>query len=200
MRRLANSAMSRTMVVTGCLTARLGFVSFEIWSAVQASSLSLAVDALTHLSAGVSLVVTVIWAARPESEGQGDALDEKHGAALLILMGLLALEALRRIFQPVSIDARTIVAISLFSFLAHAALTTILARASRRAWLEGLAQNLLPTLLVPALTLGSGGLALATGWRWPDPIVSLVLLCAMGSGVVGLTIERRLTKHRGWTR
>lgn len=197
MRWLANCAILQTIVATSCLAARLGFVAFEMWYALQASSLLLAVDALTHLSAGVSLILTVVQAARPQNEGIGDELDERHGEALIILLGLLALEAVRRLFQPVSIDPRPIVAISLFSLIVHAALTAILARASRRAWLEGLAQSLLPALMVPALTLGSGVLALATGWRWPDPVVSLVLLGAMGAGVVGLTIERRRIRGGG---
>lgn len=191
MRQLANSELSKAMVITGCLAARLGFVLFEILSALQAGSISLAVDALTHFSAGVSLVVTLFKAARPQKEGQETALDEHHGAALLVLLAFLALASVRRLFLQIPVDAGTIVTVSLYSLLTHAALTAILARASRRAWLEGLGQSLLPALVVPALTLGTGGLIAATGWRWADPIVSLILLGAIGAGLVGLTIERR---------
>lgn len=191
MRRLPAFEVSQAMVVAGCLTARLSFVLFETWSAIQAGSLALAVDALTHLSAGVSLILTVIRTARIQKTSQEDALDEKHGAALVILVGLLALQAVRLLFRSVPIEARTIVAVSVFSLLTNAALTTILARASRQAWIDGLAQSLIPALVVPALTLGSGGLILATAWRWPDAILSLILLGAMGAGVVGLTVERR---------
>jgi cobalt-zinc-cadmium efflux system protein len=110
-----------------------------------------------------------------------------NGATLLVLAGVLALEAVGRLADPPDIDAPVVIAVGAAGGLANGAAAWALSRAERRSLnVEGAAQHVLADLYGSAAAVLAGVAVLAFGATWADPVAALAVVALMLRSAWGL--------------
>ena len=121
----------------------LGFMVVEVAAGLLADSLALLSDAAHMLtdagSVGLALVALRL-AARPPTRrftfglGRAEILSAQvNGAALLVLAGVLGVEAVRRLSDPPAVEGGLVVAVGLLGAAVNLGSAWALARAERRS-------------------------------------------------------------------
>jgi cobalt-zinc-cadmium efflux system protein len=175
----------------------VGFMVAEVATGIVANSLALLSDAahmLTDAAAiGLSLVA-IRLAARP-AEGRMtfgfkrvEILSaQANGVTLLVLAAIIAIEAVRRLFEPPTVDAGLVLAVALAGIVVNLAATATLARANRASLnVEGSFQHLLTDLFAFAGTAIAAAVILLTGFDQADAIASLLVAALMLRSAYGL--------------
>jgi cobalt-zinc-cadmium efflux system protein len=175
-----------------------GFMIVEVVGGVLASSLALLSDAahmLTDAAAiGLALVAARL-AARPAAGrftfglGRAEILSAQiNGAALLVLAGVIAIEAIRRLFAPPEVDGAFVVAVGLAGAVVNVAAAWALGRAERRSLnVEGARQHVLTDLYASLGAAAAGAVVLLGGWDRADGVAALfvsVLMLRSGWGLL----------------
>ncbi len=186
--------------LTIALVLILGFMAAEVVTGILANSLALLSDAahmLTDAAAiGLSLVA-IRLAARP-AEGRMtfgfkrvEILSaQANGITLLVLATIIAIEAVRRLFDPPTVDGGLILAVALAGIVVNLAATATLAKANRQSLnVEGSFQHLLTDLYAFVGTAIAAAVILLTGFDQADAIASLLVAGLMLRSASGLLRE-----------
>jgi len=184
-------AFSRAFPIAVALNA--GFVVFEVGGGILAHSTALLADAGHNLGDVLGLIgawVAAMLARRLPSARftyglrSGTILASLANAAILLVsIGAILVEALRRLLMPVSVAADTVIVVALIGIVING-VTALMFAAGRKGEINarGVFQHM------AADTVISGGVVLAaivialTGWNWIDPTASIVVALAIGWG------------------
>jgi cobalt-zinc-cadmium efflux system protein len=167
-----------------------GFVVVEVVAGILASSLALLSDAahmLTDAAAIGLALVALGLAARPAQGrftfgfGRAEILSAQvNGAALLVLAGVIAVEALRRLSDPPDVDAPFVIAVGLAGAAVNVGAAVALGRAERRSLnVEGARQHVLTDLYASLAAAAAGVVILAFGWDRADGVAALLVSALM---------------------
>jgi cobalt-zinc-cadmium efflux system protein len=168
----------------------LGFMVVEVAAGLLADSLALLSDAAHMLtdagSVGLALVALRL-AARPPSGrftfglGRAEILSAQvNGAALLVLAGVLGVEAVRRLSDAPAVEGGLVVAVGLLGAAVNLGSAWALARAERRSLnVEGARAHVMTDLYASLGAAIAGAIILTTGFREADPIAALLVSALM---------------------
>jgi cobalt-zinc-cadmium efflux system protein len=166
------------------------FVVVEVVAGILASSLALLSDAahmLTDAGAIALALVALGLAARPAQGrftfgfGRAEILSAQiNGAALLVLAGVIAVEALRRLSDPPDVDAPFVIAVGMAGAAVNVGAAVALGRAERRSLnVEGARQHVLTDLYASLAAAAAGVVILAFGWDRADGVAALLVSALM---------------------
>ncbi len=173
------------------------FVAVEIGYGLRANSVALVADAGHNV--GDVLGLLCAWAAlyltrRPPGGqftyglGRSSMLAALANAVLLLLAsGAIAWEALGRLWSPPTVAGGTVMGVAAVGILLNG-ISAVLLHAGHHHDLNRRSAfiHMLSDAAVSAGVLLSGGLILLTGWRWLDPVVSLLIVAVVLAGTWSL--------------
>jgi cobalt-zinc-cadmium efflux system protein len=176
--------------LAAALALILAFMVAEVVAGLLADSLALLSDAAHMLTDAASLALALLaarLAARPPTGrftfglGRAEILSAQvNGALLLVLAGVLAIEAVQRFSNPAEVDGGIVLAVGLLGAVVNVAAAWQLAKAERRSLnVEGARQHVLTDLYASLGAALSGAIILATGFDQADPIAALVVCVLM---------------------
>jgi cobalt-zinc-cadmium efflux system protein len=175
----------------------LGFMVAEVAAAVVSGSLALLSDA-GHMLSDVGAIAAALWAmrlaARP-ARGKwtfgwkrAEIISAAgNGITLLVVAGILAVEAVRRLVQPPEVEGGVVLVVALVGVVVNIVAAWVLARANRTSLnIEGAYQHILTDLYGFIGTVVAGAVILVTGWTRADSIATLVVVALMLRAAYGL--------------
>ena len=168
----------------------VAFMAAEVVAGLLASSLALLSDAAHMLTDAAALALALAaarLAARPPTGrftfgfGRAEVLSAQlNGASLLVLGGVLAFEAVRRLVSPPDVDGAIVVVIGLLGAGVNVLVAWQLARAERRSLnVEGAMAHVLTDLYASLGAALAGAVILLTDFRQADPIAALIVSALM---------------------
>jgi cobalt-zinc-cadmium efflux system protein len=168
----------------------LGFMVVEVVAGLLADSLALLSDAAHMLtdagSVGLALVALSLAARPPTGRftfglGRAEILSAQvNGAALLVLAGVIGVEAVRRLSHPTDVEGGVVIAVGLLGAAVNLGSAWALARAERRSLnIEGARAHVITDLYASLGAAIAGAIILTTGFREADPIAALVVSALM---------------------
>ncbi len=175
----------------------VGLMVAEVAAGIVADSLALLSDAghmLTDAAAiGMSLVALRL-ARRPAAGVMTFGLKrteilsaQVNGITLLVLAGLILLEAIRRLIAPPEVEAGLVLIVALAGIAINMLATSTLARANRKSLnIEGSFQHLLTDLFAFIGTAIAAGVILLSDFQRADPIASVFVAALMLRSSYGL--------------
>jgi len=168
----------------------LGFMVVEVVAGLVAGSLALLSDA-AHMLTDAAAIGLALWAlslaTRPPSGrftfglGRAEVLSaQANGAALLVLAGVIGLEALRRLLDPPDVEGGIVIVVGLVGAAVNVGAAWALARAQRQSLnVAGARAHVLTDLYASLGAALAGALILLFGWRWADPVTALLVALLM---------------------
>ena len=175
------------LIALGLLAA---FMLAEVTVAVVSGSLALLSDA-GHMLSDVGAIAAALWAirlaARPAAGAwtfgwkRAEILSAAgNGITLLVISGIVAVEAVNRLIHPPAVDGGPVVAVAAIGIAVNIAAAGVLARANRSSLnIAGAFRHVLTDLYGFIGTVIAGVIILATGWTRADAIASLVVIALM---------------------
>ncbi|HEX7300787.1 MAG TPA: cation diffusion facilitator family transporter [Solirubrobacteraceae bacterium] len=176
------------------LTVALGiivlFMAVEVVAGVVADSLALLSDA-AHMLTDAGAVALALFAsrlaARPAARrftfglGRAEILSAQgNGATLLVLAGVIAVEAVRRMWSTPEVEGGVVVVVGLLGACANVGAAAALGRAERRSLnVEGARAHVLTDLYASLAAALAGAVVLLTGFDRADAIASLAVAALM---------------------
>jgi cobalt-zinc-cadmium efflux system protein len=175
----------------------LAFMAAEVVTGIVANSLALLSDAAHMLTdaAAIGLSLVAIRLAKRPAAGQMtfglkrvEILSaQANGVTLLVLAAVIAIEGVRRLFDPPGVDGALVLVVALAGVIVNLAATAILARANRSSLnVEGSFQHLLTDLYAFVGTAIAAAVILLTGFDRADAIASLLVAGLMLYSAFGL--------------
>ena len=168
----------------GALALTAGYALVEAFGGWLAGSLALLSDAghMATDAAALGLALFAQWVARrPPSPraSYGYARAEVLAAfvnalALLLLVGFIVLEAIRRVTTPAPVAGGTVLGIATVGLLVNLLTAWALSRASSSAGAHSALLHVLSDALGSIAAIVAGAVILATGWTPIDPLLSLL--------------------------
>jgi len=173
------------------------FVTIEAVFGVLSNSLALLADAGHNLSdvAGLLLAWGAAWlgrrrptAKRTYGYGRTSILAALANAGLLLVaIGAIAWEAIRRFGAPQPVEAGTVMAVAAVGIAINAATAMLFMRGRKSDInIRGAFLHMAADAAVSAGVVVAGLVILNTGWLWLDPVVSLVIVAVIALGTWGL--------------
>ena len=170
-------------VLAWSLALTLGFAVVEVVTGFMSNSLALISDAghmVTDAAAlGLALLAQLI-AKRPPSArhsfgfGRAEALAAfVNSLALLLLVGWIAYEAVRRFSQPQQVQGGAVFVVAGIGLLINLVLAYILSRGDSNMNTRAALVNVIGDLLGSVAALIAGAVIYYTGWMRIDPLLSL---------------------------
>ena len=182
------------------IALNLGFVAVETVYGFLANSMSLLADAGHNLSDVLGLVVAwagAVMARRAASPRFTYGFKKApilaalaNSLFLLIAVGAIGAEAIRRLFHPATTEGRIVILVALAGILINAVTAWLFARGRehdinvRAAYL-----HMASDAAVSAAVVFAGLVILWTGQRWVDPVMSIAVAIVILWGSVGLLKE-----------
>lgn len=176
------------------LAFNLGFVAVETAFGLISGSMALLADAGHNFSDGMGLGAAFVAVRLGQREpnhrftyglGSSSILAALLNAIiLLIAVGAIAAEAIRRLLAPTPVAGGTVIAVAFAGVIVNGAVVLLLSRAGHQRDLN-VRSALIHALSDAGVSLGvaaSGAVVIATGWRWLDPVVSLVIAAVIVAG------------------
>jgi cobalt-zinc-cadmium efflux system protein len=168
----------------------LAFLVAEVVAGILADSLALLSDAAHMLTDAASLALALLaarLAARPPSGrftfglGRAEVLSAQvNGASLLVLAGVIAIEAVQRLVSPPDVKGGIVIVVGLLGAAVNVLVAWQLARAERRSLnVEGALAHVLTDLYASLGAAAAGAVILLTDFREADPIASLLVALLM---------------------
>jgi len=166
------------------------FMLAEVVVALVSGSLALLSDA-GHMLSDVGAIGAALWAirlaARPAAGAwtfgwkRAEILSAAgNGITLLVIAGIIAVEAITRLIHPPHVDGGPVVVVATAGIAVNIAAAWVLARASRASLnVQGAFRHVLTDLYGFIGTVIAGIVILATGWTQADAIASLVVVALM---------------------
>ncbi len=166
------------------------FMVVEVVAGILADSLALLSDAAHMLTDAGAIAVALIaarLAARPAGGsftfglGRAEILSAQgNGATLLVLAGVIAVEAIRRLWSPPDVDGGFVLVVGLLGACVNLAAAAALGRAERRSLnVEGARLHVLTDLFASLGAAAAGAVVLITGFDRADAIASLLVAALM---------------------
>jgi len=166
------------------------FMAVEVVVGIIASSLALLSDAAHMLTDAASIglaLVAVQLAARPPSRrytfglGRAEILSAQvNGASLLVLAGVIAIEAVRRLFDPPDVEGGLVIVIGILGGMINVAAAWALSKSERRSLnVEGAMAHVLADLYGSVAATASGVVIVLTGFGEADGVAALVVAMLM---------------------
>jgi len=186
----APSAEADRRWLTVALALIVAFMVVEVVVGLIASSLALLSDAahmLTDAGAiGLALGAAAL-AARPPSRrftfglGRAEILAaQANGATLLVLAGVLAIESVRRLFDPPEVEGGLVIVVGVLGALVNIASAWALSRSERRGLnVEGAMAHVLADLFGSVAAVIAGLIIVTTGFGAADGIAALLVSTLM---------------------
>jgi cobalt-zinc-cadmium efflux system protein len=171
----------------GLLTA---FLIGEVVAAFTSGSLALLSDA-GHMLADVGAIAGSLWAirlaARPPTGAwtfgwrRAEILSAAvNGITLLVVAGILTVQAIIRLIHPAHVDAMPVLAVALAGIAVNVVAARLLARASRSSLnVEGAFRHILTDLYGFLGTAAAAVIILTTGYVRADSLAALVVVLLM---------------------
>ncbi len=189
------------------ITINVIFIIAEVFYGFKAGSMALLADAGHNASDVLGLFLAwgaIILSNRKPSERYTYGLQSTSILAalantvlLLVAIGAIILESIKRLSQPDAINGNTIIVVAIIGILVNG-LTAYLLAADRKNDLN-LKAAYLHFVADAAVSLGvvfTAILIIYTGWLWLDPVASLVISFIIVLGTWGLLKEAlNLTLH-----
>jgi cobalt-zinc-cadmium efflux system protein len=166
------------------------FMLAEVIVAVLSGSLALLSDA-GHMLSDVGAIGAALWAirlaARPAAGAwtfgwkRAEILSAAgNGITLLVVSGIVAVEAITRLIHPPRVDGGPVVVVATAGIAVNIAAAWVLARANRSSLnVQGAFRHVLTDLYGFIGTVIAGIVILATGWTRADAIASLIVVGLM---------------------
>jgi len=175
----------------------LAFMAAEVVTGIVANSLALLSDAAHMLTDAAAIgfsLVAIDLAQRPAKGRMTFGLKraeilsaQANGITLLVLAAIIAIEAVRRLASPPTVDATLILIVALAGIVVNLAATATLARANRQSLnVEGSFQHIVTDLFAFVGTAIAAAIILLTGFDRADAIASLLVAALMLRSAVGL--------------
>lgn len=173
----------RRLLIAFLLTA--GAMAAEFVGGLVAGSLALLADAAHMLTDAAALAVA--WGAARASRRPRDARRTYgyyrievlaafvNGAALVVLVVWIAVEAAGRLWAPAPVLGGPMLAIAAVGLVVNLAAFAILRRAGENLNVRAAALHVLGDLLGSLAAIAAAGVILATGWTPIDPLLSLLV-------------------------
>ena len=182
------------------IALNLGFVAIEAVFGFIANSMSLLADAGHNLSDVLGLVVAwagAVMAKRAASPRFTYGLKKApilaalaNSLFLLVAVGAIGAEAIRRLFYPSSSDGETIMIVAGVGIAVNALTALLFARGREHDInIRGAYLHMAADAAVSAAVVFAGLVILWTGQRWVDPIMSLAVAVVILWGSIGLLKE-----------
>jgi cobalt-zinc-cadmium efflux system protein len=167
-----------------------GFMVLEVVAGILASSLALLSDAAHMLTDAGSIALALAaanLAARPPSRrytfglGRAEILSAQiNGALLLVLAGVIAVEAVDRLSSPPDVDGGIVIAVGAVGAAVNVAAAWALSRSERRSLnVEGARAHVLADLYGSLAAVAAGLAIVLTGFAQADGIAALVVSVLM---------------------
>jgi len=113
-----------------------------------------------------------------------------NGLFLLVAVGAIAGEAIRRLIYPAPADAKIMIWVSLVAILANLVTATLFARGRQHDInVRAAFQHMAADAAVSAAVVFAGLVILWTGQQWVDPVMSLAVAAVILWGSIGLMRE-----------
>ena len=179
------------------IALNLGFVVIEALYGLMSNSVSLLADAGHNLSdvlgLGVAWLATVLARRAPTARftygmrGSSILAALFNAVFLLVTVGGLSWEAIRRLGSPEPVAGNTMMAVAAIGILVNGVTAWLFASGRKDDInLKGAFLHMASDALVSVGVVAAGLLILLTGWLWIDPIVSLVINGVIVWGTWGL--------------
>lgn len=186
---------NRTFAVGVALN--VSFVAVEAGFGILAGSLALVADAGHNLSDVLALLLAwgaavlsrrVPTARRTYGLRRSSILSAlANAAALLVVVGGVTWEAVRRLQEPEPVAGGIVIAVAAFGVLINAASAALFLSGRREDLnLRGAFLHLASDAAVSVGVVAAGVAILATGWLWLDPVVSIGISLVILLGTWGL--------------
>lgn len=184
------SADADRRYLLGALVLLAAFMLAEVIVALVSGSLALLSDA-GHMLSDVGAIGAALWAirlaARPAAGAwtfgwkRAEILSAAgNGITLLVVSGIVAVEAITRLIHPPEVDGGPVVAVAAAGIAVNVAAAWVLARASRSSLnVQGAFRHVLTDLYGFIGTVAAGIVILLTGWTRADAIASLIVVGLM---------------------
>ncbi|WP_265445572.1 cation diffusion facilitator family transporter [Flexivirga meconopsidis] len=184
----------------GALALLGSFMVAEIVVAFVSGSLALLSDA-GHMLSDVGAIGAALWAmhlsAKPARGSwtfgwkRAEILSAAgNGITLLVVSGIVAFEAIRRLINPPEVEGGAVLIVALVGVAVNIGAAWLIARANRTSLnVEGAYQHILTDLYGFIGTVVAGIVILLTGWTRADPIASLIVVGLMLYAAWGLLRE-----------
>jgi cobalt-zinc-cadmium efflux system protein len=177
-------ASQRTLLLVLALT--FGYMLAEVIGGYLANSLALLSDAghmFTDVAALALSFFAVRFAARPATPSKTYGFYRleilaalANGVALIVLSLLICVEAYRRLREPQSVNAWTLIVISVGGLLVNLVSAKLLAHDQHdNLNVRGAFLHVLGDLLGSVAAIAAGLLIAWRGWQWADPVFSVVI-------------------------
>jgi cobalt-zinc-cadmium efflux system protein len=179
------------------VTLNAGFVILEVTYGLFAHSLALVADAGHNLSDVFGLLLAwaaTVWVQRPPTAShtygwrRSSVLAALCNAGfLLISVGVIGWEAIRRTQNPTTVDSHTMIWVSAAGIVVNT-ITALMFMAGRKGDLNVRAafMHMASDAVISAGVVVAGIAIAFTGWLWLDPAVSLILVAVIVFGTWGL--------------
>lgn len=175
----------------------LTFVIVEVGYGIAAGSVALLADAGHNMSDVLGLVIAWVAAALAKRSPTGRytygfrstsilaALT--NGVLLLVATGIIAVEAIRRLYEPAAVEGTTVMIVAAIGIVINGA-TALLFMSGRKGDLNVRAafMHMAADAGLAAGVVVAGLLIVLTGRTWIDPIMSLVIVVVIAVGTWGL--------------
>jgi len=182
------------------LVLNIGFVAVEATYGVISNSLALLADAGHNLSdvAGLLLAWGAAWlgrrkptARRTYGYGRATILAALANAALLLVaIGAIGWEALRRLSHPSPIEPGIVMTVAAIGIVINTATALMFARGRKDDInIRGAFLHMAADAAVSAGVVAAGLAISLTGWLWLDPATSLAIVAIIALGTWGLLRE-----------
>ena len=182
------------------ITLNLGFVIAETAFGFVANSMALLADAGHNLSDVLGLVVAwagAVMAKRAASPRFTYGLKKApilaalaNSLFLLIAVGAIGAEAIRRLVHPASTEGGTVIAVAAIGILVNGATALLFARGRERDLnIRGAYLHMAADAAVSAAVVFAGLVIVWTGQRWVDPVMSLAVAVVIVWSGIGLLKE-----------
>jgi cobalt-zinc-cadmium efflux system protein len=168
----------------------VGFMAVEVAAGFLADSLALLSDA-AHMLTDAGALAIAVYAARlatrpPQGRftfgfGRAEILSaQANGATLLVLAGVIAVEAIRRLSSPPEVEGGVVLVVGILGAGVNVAAARALSRAERRSLnVEGARQHVLTDLYASLAAAAAGLVIVTTGVDRADAVASLVVAALM---------------------
>jgi cobalt-zinc-cadmium efflux system protein len=174
----------------------LGFVVVEAVYGISSHSVALLSDA-GHNASDV-LALAVAWLARELAKrpptarftyglrGSSILAALFNAAFLLLTVGAISWEAIRRLGAPAPVAGETVMIVAAIGILVNGVTAWMFASGRRDINLRGAFVHMASDALVAAGVVVAGFVIMATGWLWLDPVVSLAINAVVVWATLGL--------------
>jgi cobalt-zinc-cadmium efflux system protein len=184
------SAAADRKWLTVALVLIASFMAIEVVAGIIASSLALLSDAAHMLTDAGSIALALFavrLAARPPTLrytfglGRAEILSaQANGAALLVLAGVLGIEAVQRLFNPPDVEGAIVIVIGVVGALVNVAAAFALSRSERRSLnVQGALAHVMADLYGSIAAVVAGAVIVLTGFEQADGIAALVVSALM---------------------